>query len=266
MDTEDTDKFKIRLDDEDPDALKLDELKNDKIEKVNQKVTLIAILLPCLMILLGVAGYLEMKRNLANNMDASTTAVSDMYKEIDGQIGNMGTSVQSLNEVVVSDNQKLEAALKDIERLKSHVSDFESTTVGKEEQEKALGEISRQIKPINERVEGLKKDIQATKEDISKNLNGLTARLDELSSNASAQDKALKNIQSKLSLLDKNKIDAKTFQSTLKNEIDQLTLKNSQLKKDIDKIRIELIKIQNSNANGSNTGGNATGVIEETIE
>ena len=266
MSTEDTDKFRIRLDDEDPDTLKLNEIKDQQIDKLNHRVTILAILLPCLMILMMVAGYIEIKKRLANNMDASTSAVSSLYKEIEGQLGTMGTTVQSLNEVVVSDNTKLADALKDIERLKSHFSDFESSTVGKEEQQKALSEINQQIKPIGKIIEDLKNDVQTTKEDISKNIKSLTTTLDTLSSDINAQNKTLKNIQSKLSQLDKDKVDFKIFQDTLKTEIEKTNVKNSQLKKDIDKMRIEFIKIQNNSSSGSGNKGNGTGVIEETIE
>ena len=259
MATEDPDKFKIRIDDEDPDVLQQEELKDKKFDKLNHRITILTILLPCLMILMLVAGYFEIKKRLASNMDASTTAVSNLYKEIDGQLDALSETILGVNGKMDADIENLEKALKDINKLKSHFSDFEVKTVDKEEQEKALGKISQQILPIQKQVDALKKDIKVQNDEINQNIAALNTTLND-------SEKTIKNIQLALSRLDKNKIDSKTLQKTLKSEIEQLNAKNSKLQTDIDRLRIALIKVQKQALSGSTDGESSPGVIEQTIE
>jgi chromosome segregation ATPase len=259
MNHEETEKFKIRMDDEVPEALEPihpEPSKDDPIDKLKRKFVLLAVLLPCLVIVAFAAGYFEMKKRLANNMDAGTAAVSDLYKEIEARLNEVTENMHVMEEKLTTDVTNFTSAFKG---LQSSLNQVKTRSVDKKDQETAISKINEQIAPMQTLIEDLKTDIHAFKESMAKDVGGISQTLD-------VQDRHIKNIQSKVSSMDKNKIDFTTFRDSLKAETQQLNAANDQLKRDMDKLRIELLKLQTRATAAPGNNGGSSHVIEETIK
>ena len=62
MKEENSPEFQFNGDDQDPDELYQEEMKDLRVEKLNQRITLFSILLPCLLVIILYFGYRDLKK------------------------------------------------------------------------------------------------------------------------------------------------------------------------------------------------------------
>ena len=272
MNTGDPDRFKIRLDNNDPEPLRFEGQEESRLDKLNQRVTLVAVFIPCLLLLMMAAGYIEFKKHLAENTSSSMAALSDLYKEMETRIKELSETMASVEGRLSAGLEKLAQTEKELARLKSGYAVIEKNTVDKKDQEKALDEINAritaqvkpiadQIKPVSDNIAALQGRLASGDQKLADITEKMTARLRQAATASKQQDKTIREMQNRLAQLDRIKADNNTLKSSLRSEINQLNEKNSQLERELSKLRFELVKIHSQL--GTSDG---SGIIEQTIK
>lgn len=188
--------FRFDSNDQESDEFYQEEMKDLRIEKLSQRITLLSILLPCL---IGVAiffGYRDLagKVNRSQNrenlevqkLSVQLEALSEVFNEklkkfsaslsdydqkfgdsISARLNNINNYLEKINKNNASLNETLKQAKSNIENLKATKSD-------KEELQAALAKFNADIKP-------LKNDLQALS-DIRKDIKTVSSEIADLKS------------------------------------------------------------------------------------
>ncbi len=189
MEEDNAPEFKINIDGVDPDSLLIDEKKEVKrdirIERLNRKITTISILFPCIVFILLIIIYFNVKnkiawvhdsgtlevKNLSKNIDKKTAEFSSLYSKLEDSfekklsgVDKMGLSlkselINSVNEIkkeakdnnakttnsIAQINQQFSAAQKDIIMISGKIKDVGT-------------EVSSKISNINDKLNKIEND------------------------------------------------------------------------------------------------------------
>ena len=161
----------MRVDDENPDLQLRDEADGSRLEKLNKRITLISILIPCLMGAILLAAYFNIKTHLSNVNTTGAVGVQTLSKELESKFSSL-----SLREATLE------------ESMENEVGSLEKTTA---EVQKSVKEASTAIRHIRS---ARKADNQKTADAIKKmekTLASMSKNLDKISSGLKSLDQAL---------------------------------------------------------------------------
>ena len=161
----------MRVDDENPDLQLRDEADAPRLEKLNKRITLISILIPCLMGAILLAAYFNIKTHLSNVNTTGAVGVQTLTKELESKFSSL-----SLREATLE------------ESMENKVGSLEKTTA---EVQKSVKEASTAIRHIRS---ARKADNQKTADAIKKmekTLASMSKNLDKISSGLKSLDQAL---------------------------------------------------------------------------
>jgi len=100
MDEEHTSKsFKIGGDDQDNDAAMHNELQELKIDKLSQRVMLLTILMPCMIGVILIISYLDIKDRVKRTQSTGTIGVQKLSKDLDSKFSSLSLEQAKLKEV-----------------------------------------------------------------------------------------------------------------------------------------------------------------------
>ena len=165
-------KFQFNSDDQDPEAFYRDEIKDIRVEKLSQRVTLISILLPCLIAVAIYFGYRDVTGRVTQSQDTGSLEVQKLSRKLD--------------ELSRKFNEKLIAFST---TLSTQDRDFDTVMSGK-------------LKTINDNFDVLFKDLKS----LNENLKQTKSSIKKL--NASKADK--KNQEAAIKKLNTSKVDKKS--------------------------------------------------------
>jgi DNA repair exonuclease SbcCD ATPase subunit len=200
MAEEDLPEFKFSDDDPDPETLYEEELKDLRVEKLSQKVTLLSILLP---ILIGIAiffAYRDLTGRVSRTQDTGSMEVQRISRQ--------------LEEISKEFNDKL---ISFTTTLSSQDKDFDTTVSGK------LAAVNKNIEALNKQIKLLNENLDQTRNTV-KTLD--TAKVDKKSQEAdfAKVNSALNSLQQELKSLATLREELKTVSSgmkTLESNLDQ---------------------------------------------
>ena len=161
----------MRVDDENPDLQLRDEADAPRLEKLNKRITLISILIPCLMGAILLAAYFNIKTHLLKVNTTGAIGVQTLSKELESKFSSL-----SLREATLE------------ESMENEVGSLEKTTA---EVQKSVKEASTAIRHIRS---ARKADNQKTADAIKKmekTLASMSKNLDKISSGLKSLDQAL---------------------------------------------------------------------------
>ena len=83
MKEENPPEFKFNSDDQDPDIMYQEELKELRVEKLGQRITLMAILLPCLLGVILYFGYRDLTGRVSKSQDSGSLEIQRLSSEVE---------------------------------------------------------------------------------------------------------------------------------------------------------------------------------------
>ncbi|UCD77059.1 MAG: hypothetical protein JSW26_16705 [Desulfobacterales bacterium] len=271
-------KFKFNGDEQEPESFYQEELKDLRVEKLSQRLTLLSILLPCLV---GVAiyfGYRDLSGRVSQSYDTGSLEVQQLEKQIENlakdfndklivfsttlstQDKDFGTSVEGRLSAISKNIDELQKNLTSLnENLKRTGETIESLDASKVDQKShavAIEKINGAIAPLQAELDKLKnmgRDIKTVSNDIAVLKNELTNQLATVAANIEQNNKDYQEIKDSLAKLSGKIVDQDTldleilkikkhFQNQISKEVSDLNQKMDSLKKEIDAIG----KISNS--------------------
>lgn len=265
--------FKFSADDSDPEAFYQEEIKDMRVEKLSQKVTLLSILLP---ILIGIAiffAYRDLTGRVSQTQDTGsmevqrvsrrleeiskefndklitfTTTLSSQDKEFDSTVSG---KLSSVNKNVAALNKNLKSLNENLNQTRSTVKKLNNAKADKKSQDAAFAKVNTAIKSLDRELKSLEKlrgELKAVSSGIKNLESNLDQKIGDATSAAEQSQKDLKQLQASLSELAGQKVDLETFelevfklrknyQNRVAQEITAINKKLGAIQKQVDSIQ-----------------------------
>ena len=276
--------FKFNGDEQEPESFYHEELKDLRVEKLSQRVTLLSILLPCLV---GVAiyfGYRDLSGRVSQRYDTESVEVQRLSRQLenmakdfndklitftttlstqDKDLGNtlegrFATISNNINEM----QKNVKSLSEDLKKNKDTIERLNASKVDKKSQALEIEKINAAITPLQTELDKLKsvgREMKMLSEDIA-DLDGKLAKQLAIAEASAEQNKRdYEQIQDSLTKLSGKTIDQDTlalevfklkkyFQSQISKEVSDLNQRMDSLKKQIDGIE-KISKLQKQSQN-----------------
>ena len=265
--------FKFSADDQDPESFYHEEIKDLRVEKLSQRITLFSILLP---ILIGVAiffAYRDLTGRVSQSQDTGSLEVQRISSELEeiskkfneklitfsttlsAQDKDFDTTVSgklaALNKHVDALNQNLKSLNENLNQTRSTVKNLTASKADKKSQDAAFAKINAALKPLEKELQSLtelRSELKTVSSDIKKLEGKLSQKLAQVDTTAEQSKKDYNQLQTSIAVLSDKKIDReildlelfklrKNYQSYFEQEIDIVNQKLDAIQKKIDDIQ-----------------------------
>lgn len=209
-------KFKMRLDadvDEAPITSQVDEL---RMEKLSQRVTMISILIPVLIVVILIFAYMDIKRRVIQTEDTGVSGVQKLSEDMESRFSTLSLRQAKLEEMLKRNSDmnnqsqaKIQVNLKKLEdRLKG---------VGKGLTSKK--DLDAKIDPIDKKIENLSGAMDERIAGLTEVNQQMQTTLSQIGETLSDRDNQIKQLQEKINGLDQAKIDKSALDLAMKLEM-----------------------------------------------
>ena len=235
-------KFKIQAADEDrlADSLLTDQIEYRRFEKLNQRVTVITILIPILIGIVIFLGYRNIKEMVSQTQDLGAKELTSLSQSLESNISNISIKQAKLEETLagkIADLEKMEATVQgSIKKMEATVqssikkteSSLAEIQAGKADKKDIAGEISG----IDNKLAVVQKDLKTGLEKMHADIKSLEKKVsDEFAKSFESVNKVTTSVaecQADIGLLSAEKADKKATEMALKNQEKRLQDQTSQ--------------------------------------
>lgn len=261
MEEDNAPEFKINIDGINPDSFIIEEKKEEKkdirIERLNRKITIISILFPCIVVILLMIIYFDIKNKIAGVHDSGATEVQNLSKTIDKKSAEYSSLYSNLEDSFkkkISDVDKMGLSLKaNIDKMRVSLKTEVNNSVNEIRKEAKDDDIKiiNSIVQINKQLTDTQKDISAVSSkikdvssDITPKISSITEKLNKIE-NDFVKFRASLNATVNATVSEKiaSKADKKEIEQAIKNEQNRFDYELSQLEKNVEQ-KINAIKRQ----------------------
>ncbi len=247
-------KFEMPMDDEIPEFQVQEDLDDLKVEKLHKRITRVSIIIPCLVVIIILAGYFDLKKNLSSVNTKGNVGVQTLSKELESRFSSLSIKEANLEETLGKKIAALEEATASLQKATK-----EATT--------AIRYIRTARKKDNSNTESAIKKIEKTLASIPKDLEKISSDLKAIDKTSSAKlvifsqfmdssKNDLLTIRSEISSLKSSKADRtalKDQQKVYQLALRQLSTNLEDRIKSVEKMLNELGKVQTSPKKQSRT-------------
>jgi len=261
--------FRFNGDDQEPESYYHEEFKDLRIEKLNQRVTLLAILLPCLLAVAIYFGYQNLAGRVSQSSDTGSLEIQRLTKELEDlsknfndklitfsttlstQDKDFGTTIEGRFFAANKDIGKLQHDFKslneDLKRtLKQNqvtIEKLKASKAGKKSQALAVEKINASIKPLKkelQKITAIRKELKTVSAVIEKLESKLTTELETLTAAARQQGQDYEELEASLTELSKKAIDSEVNLLILKKNIPNQAKAVTDLNRRVDTLQSEI--------------------------
>jgi chromosome segregation ATPase len=265
--------FKFSADEQDPETFYQEEIKDLQVEKLNQKVTLLTILLP---ILIGIAiffAYRDLTGRVSRTQDTGSIEVqrisrqlTELSKEFNDKLITFSTTLSTqdkefdttvseklaaVNTNVTALNKNLKSINENLTQTRSTVKNLATSKADKKSQVAAFAKVNGSIKSLEKELKSLTELRQELKA-ISSGIKTLEGNMNKkIMAVTTASEQSIRNynqLQTSVSGLSDEKVDKdtfnlevfklkKNFQNSLAQEMTAIIQKIDAIKKQVDDIQ-----------------------------
>jgi uncharacterized phage infection (PIP) family protein YhgE len=216
MTTNEDSKFKMRIDDDEPDFKSQEDIHDLRIEKLSKRITRISILIPCLIFLIALAGYLDLKKSISRTDSTGSMGVKALSKELQSKFSSLSLRQANLEDTL---SKKIEAIEKSAASIQANLNKATTAikyirSARKTDNKKmgtAIATIEKKLSPLPGGLEGIASDLKNMNNTLNKELAGLSQIV-------GSAENDLKNIRSDIDVLKSVKVDRKAVDVLLKNQ------------------------------------------------
>jgi len=222
MNADQTPEFKFNTDQKDADALYQEEVRDLRIEKLNQRITLLAILLPCMIGVMMFFAYRAVMGRVDRTQDSGAMEVGNLVKELDSKTGDLASRIgaleSALTEKLTALDNRLQAAEGQLRKTDEIVGKLRGSVVDKQAQSDALSKFETALSLIRKELAALPKlndEVHATADKVQQLETAQSKELGDLSKKLEAQASNLKNLEKNVSSSLDKKIEMETLELEL---------------------------------------------------
>jgi DNA repair exonuclease SbcCD ATPase subunit len=209
-------KFKMRLDadvDEAPVASQVDEL---RMEKLSQRVTMISILIPVLIVVVLIIAYMDIKQRVIRTEDTGTSGVQKLSEDMESRFSTLSLRQAKLEELLkrTSDmnNQSLAKIQVNLKKLEDRLKGVGKGLTSKKD-------LNAKLDPINKKIENMSGAMDESKAGLAKIDQQIQTTLSQMEQTLSDRGSQIKQLQEKVNGLDQAKIDKPALDLAMKLEM-----------------------------------------------
>ena len=211
-----TSTFKIGGDDQENDAGMQTELQELKIEKLSQRVMLLTILIPCMIGIIVVISYLDIKDRVSRTQNTGAIGVQKLSKDLDSKFSSLSLEQAKLKEVQA---KKLPALEKNaaflqtrLKKVQASIKNLEASKIERDELAKVTNELNARFSIVAEHDHSELEAFSIADENLNAKSEALSKQVGEMAETYSRLSEKLTEFQKALSDVSTTKID--------KNELD----------------------------------------------
>ena len=265
MTTNEDSRFKMRIDDDEPDFQSQEEIHDLRVEKLGKRITRISIFIPCLILLITLAGYLDLKKSITRTDSTGTMGVKSLSKELQSKFSSISVRQAHLEDVL---SKKIEAIEKNVASIQANLD--QATTaikyirsarkIDNKKMGTAIASIEKKLSPLPGGLESIASDL--------KNIDsGFNKELANLSQTVGSAKNDLKNIRTDIDFLKSVKVDRKAVDILLKNQQEAYQLALHKITSNLeDKIKSVEKKLINQVTDKDNLKPNPEIIIEKDVQ
>jgi uncharacterized phage infection (PIP) family protein YhgE len=157
----DSDRFRFRLDDEEPEVTPVDEALERRVRKLGQRMSFVSLMLPCLLAIVIYVVYRDIGLRLAQTQSSEQLSAETIAAQLEEKISALAGRINALEAGL---NTRLEALPKNLGNLQEEIRKTEAA-LGALKAEKAdkadKKEVDESIGRLNAAVAAIAKDLQA---------------------------------------------------------------------------------------------------------
>ncbi len=198
-------KFEMQLDDESQDFQIQEEIDDTKVEKLNKRVTRISIIIPCLMVIIILAAYFDLRKNLSSLNTIGNMGVQSLSKELESRFSSLSIKQANLEE---STAKKIGELQKTIASLQAETKEATTAIRYIRSARKSDNKHTESaINAIDKKLDLFPKDLNKISSDVKKLEQSLTEQLTSISKFINSSKNDLQKINSDISSLKSSKAD-----------------------------------------------------------
>jgi len=267
MSREDSDNFKFGSDQLNPDDVLRDVPQDNRVARLSRRVTILAIILPCL---IGAALYFlynDLKNRVAQNQSYGTQSVEDLAQTLDTRLQEFSAKLTQLETMF---SERLAGTEKSVENLKTQLGKTDSGL------KNVLGSLKaiETAKMDKKDLESLADQLVALSAQMTARNNDMSERLSDLTTITQKQVNDLLKLRTEITGLTDSKIDRGTLQQELVNQQQKLLVLSSDLDKKIFAIQNDLRRLekdlqqtrQSFRPSPAPAPGSSGGIVEKNLE
>jgi chromosome segregation ATPase len=208
--------FKMQLDaevDDSPITNQVDEL---RMEKLNQRVTIISILIPVLIVVILFIAYMDIKQRVIRTEDTGVSGVQNLSKEVESRFSTLSLRQAKLEELLkqTSDvnNQSLAKIQVKLKKLEDSANKAGKGLASKKE-------LNSKIDPIKLQIGNLSKSMDETNTNFAEVDRQIQSTLTQMGEKLGNREDQITQLQEKLAGLDQEKIDKSALNLAMKLEM-----------------------------------------------
>ena len=245
---DDTSRFTIRDEEEVPDSNYVADAENLRIEKLNTRVTLVAVLIPCLLVIVLAVAYLDIKNRVINTQNTGSMGVQNLSKNLESRFSSLSLKQAKIEKQFAENSKTLETATAALQvNLKKATTELKRITDGKPDQA-ALTALSKKTEAV---VATVQKDMSDLNAAFGKFDDELSAQILLMADGLKKDQSRLAEIEKKTERLDSKKVSKDSMdlalrlerlglQEMVKDRIREVEKKLDALSKQIDTLNLRL--------------------------
>lgn len=209
-------KFKMRLDadvDEAPITSQVDEL---RMEKLSQRVTMISILIPVLIVVILIFAYMDIKRRVIQTEDTGVTGVQKLSEDMESRFSTLSLRQAKLEEMLKRNsdmNNQSQAKIQvNLKKLEDRLKGVGKGLIGKKD-------LDAKVDPINKKIDNLSGAMDESNAGFAEVNQQMQTTLSQIGESLSDRDNQIKQLQEKINGLDQAKIDKSALDLAMKLEM-----------------------------------------------
>ncbi len=216
MTTNGNSKFKMQIDDEKPDFRSQEEIDDLRVEKLSKRITRISILIPCLLFVIILAAYLDLKKNISITDSTGSMGVKALSKELESKFSSLSLRQANLEDAL---KKRVEAIEKSTASIQVNLNKATTAikyirSARKTDNEK----FESTITTIDKKLSPLPGDLETLASDLKNIDNTVNSKLTNLSQIIGSSKNDLINIRADIDFLKSVTVDKKSVDILLKNQ------------------------------------------------
>lgn len=244
---EENGQFKLRLDKlhEEIDERAIPaEINEMRLEKISQRVTLISIMIPVLIVIVLVIAYLDIKKRVVQTEDSGTFEFQKLSADLESRFSSLSVRQAKIEETLESFTSKNDHALAAIqvrmEKLQDAIGEVRRGALGQKELNAVKEDLAKQVKSVSDAADQAARQTVAT-------LQELKGQVVQQGETLSAAKAGIAELQKGVEDIDTRKIDKQSLDLALRLE----TLKiETRVKTQIDALQDKLRDLERKVSQG----------------
>jgi hypothetical protein len=209
-------KFKMRLDADVDEASASNQVDELRMEKLSQRVTMISILIPVLIVVVLVIAYMDIKQRVIRTEDTGTSGVQKLSEDMESRFSTLSLRQAKLEELLKRssdmNNQSLAKIQVNLKKLEDRLKGVGKGLTSKKD-------LDAKLDPIDKKIANLSGAMDENKAGLAKIDQQMQTTLSQMGQTLSDRGNQIKQLQEKVNGLDQAKIDKPALDLAMKLEM-----------------------------------------------